>query len=266
MANPIVSQFKDEEKEAVATLKAELDDILTASELEEGYKLWDVPLSKTSEDERLDVILIKFLRARNLSCPDAKAQLISMLKWRKEFKADTILTETFPAETFSKLGFIHSVDSFNRPVTYNLYGAESSAEAFSDLDRFIRWRVQLMEKGIRQLDFVNTDSMVQVHDYAGVGFGSYDKNTKQASKAVTALMQDNYPEFLAVKYFINVPWWGDVVFKFISVFLSEQTKKKFIVATSGGTHAALSRLINEENLPTFYGGKSVVPGFEDKNV
>jgi len=64
MTNSIASQFKDEEKEAVAKLKAELDDILKASDIEEGYKLWDVPLSKTSKDERLDVILIKFLRAR----------------------------------------------------------------------------------------------------------------------------------------------------------------------------------------------------------
>ena len=64
MTNPIASQFKDEEKEAVAQLKAELDDILEAAGIEEGYKLWDVPLNKTSEDERLDVILIKFLRAR----------------------------------------------------------------------------------------------------------------------------------------------------------------------------------------------------------
>lgn len=54
-----------------------------------------------------------------------------------------------------------------------------------------------MEKGMQHIDFVNVDSMVQVHDYLGVSlFGSRTAKSKQATKEVIKIMQDNYPEVL----------------------------------------------------------------------
>ncbi|RHZ83437.1 hypothetical protein Glove_94g27 [Diversispora epigaea] len=113
------------------------------------------------------------------------------------------------------------------------------------------------------MDFVNVDQIIQVHDYNTVSMTSYDATAKAASKSITQILQDNYPEFLAVKLFINIPWWGDYVFKFISIFLSEQTKKKFIVTSSSGVKDQLTNFIDENNLPNFYGGYSKVPEIED---
>lgn len=72
-----------------------------------------------------------------------------------------------------------------------------------------------MERGITQIDFINVDSMVQVHgkppvfqrfsakflhlvstDYEGVGFGSRDANSKAAASQASKIFQDYYPEFL----------------------------------------------------------------------
>jgi hypothetical protein len=54
-----------------------------------------------------------------------------------------------------------------------------------------------MEKGMTGIDFVNADTMIQVHDYHGVSlFGSRTANSKQATKEVIKVMQDNYPEVL----------------------------------------------------------------------
>lgn len=53
-----------------------------------------------------------------------------------------------------------------------------------------------MEKGIEHVDFINIDSMVQVHDYRGVSLFGRTANTKQATNTLIKLMQDNYPEFL----------------------------------------------------------------------
>lgn len=64
--------------------------------------------------------------------------------------------------------------------SYNLYGGNQDLNAvFKDTRRFIRqvvllgtipriilsfsWRVQLMEKGVKLLDFETVDQMVQVH-------------------------------------------------------------------------------------------------------
>ncbi|CAG8494247.1 2271_t:CDS:2, partial [Acaulospora morrowiae] len=94
----------------------------------------------------------------------------------------------------------------------------------------------------------------------------YDKTAKTASKSVIQIIQDNYPEFLAVKFFVNVPWWGDFIFKFISMFLSEETKNKFIVASQSNVKECMTAAIDEGNLPVAYGGQSIVPGFEVEEV
>lgn len=65
-----------------------------------------------------------------------------------------------------------------------------------------------MEKGVQKIDFVNIDSMVQVHDYKDASLFGRTANTKEATNVLIKLMQDNYPEFLSRKLFVNVPKWG----------------------------------------------------------
>lgn len=141
-----------------------------------------------------------------------------MLKWRKEFSTDTILEEEFDTGIFNEnVGLLYKTDKDGRPVTYNFYGGLDQNTVFGDVDRlvnhvffhlfllmmyndrFIRWRVQLMEKGIQHVDFINIDSMVQVHDYKGVSLFGRTTNTKQATNIMIKLMQDSYPEFLVRK-------------------------------------------------------------------
>jgi hypothetical protein len=52
------------EKELVAQLKAQLNEIKQSAHLPEGYKLWEIALDQESTDARLDVLLVKYLRAR----------------------------------------------------------------------------------------------------------------------------------------------------------------------------------------------------------
>lgn len=44
----------------------------------------------------VDTFLIRWLRARGLRLPEAKAMLLESLRWRREFKMDKILDEEFP--------------------------------------------------------------------------------------------------------------------------------------------------------------------------
>jgi hypothetical protein len=147
-------------------------------------------------------IYILILFYRNFELDQTKEMLTKSIKWRIEFKADEILSETFPASIFEKVGFIHKRDKENRPVTYNHYGGLDNKQIFGELDRFLRWRVQLMEKGVQLLDFVNVDQMIQVHDYKLVAYSNYDSTVKTASKNVSQILQDNYPELLVYLFFI----------------------------------------------------------------
>ncbi|KAJ2501359.1 Non-classical phosphatidylinositol transfer protein (PITP) [Coemansia sp. RSA 1972] len=248
-------QFTETDSKAISELRTQLPDILvdasTASSKPISHTLWGVDLNPSpsaDRDLRVDVILGKFLKARNNDVQLARSMLTNTLQWRAEYGADTILDEQFPEDVFGHVGMLYGRDVDGRPVTYNFYGGVDNKQVFGDLDRFLRWRVQLHERGMRELDFVDVADMVQVHDYEGVGLLSYDKLARAASKATVQIMSDNYPETLATKIFANVPGWGETVFNIIGRWLSEDTKKKFVVVSKTSARGVLAQRIGE-NVP-----------------
>ncbi|KAL8522439.1 hypothetical protein ACS0TY_012551 [Phlomoides rotata] len=64
-----------------------------------------------------------------------------------------------------------------------------------------------MEKGIQKLDFNPgcVNSLVQVNDLKNSS-GPSKKEVRVAVNNAVALLQDNYPEFVAKNIFINVPF------------------------------------------------------------
>ncbi|SAM05617.1 hypothetical protein [Absidia glauca] len=256
MTNQFVKEFKPEESQGVSKLKQDLPAILQeALGTEDVYTLWGVALDKDSTDERLDVILVKFLRARELSFPEARKMLVDSLKWRKDFKADELVNETFDADLFKSIGFIHGQDKKGRPVCYNFYGDLDQDKVFESIQTFIRWRLQLMEQSVKLIDFVNVDSMIQVHDYKGASMFGRSANAKAATKEIIKVLQDNYPEFLAIKFFVNVPWWGSKIFNLIRPLLPEATVKKFVVCSNSDMLETLQKSIDKDQLPTVYAGE-----------
>ncbi|KAJ2312499.1 Non-classical phosphatidylinositol transfer protein (PITP) [Coemansia sp. RSA 2705] len=247
-------QFSDSESKLIAELREQLPEIAqeaaAATETPVASALWGVELLPSADaaerDLRVDVILAKFLKARNGDVKLAREMLVNTLKWRAEFGIAGILDEQFPEEVFGNVGYLYGHDGSGRPVTYNFYGGLDNKLVFGDLERFLRWRVQLHERGMQQLDFVDVADMVQVHDYEGVGLLSYDKFARAASKATVQLMSDNYPETLSTKIFANVPGWGETIFNIIGRWLSDETKRKFVVVSKASAPAALVQHIGED--------------------
>lgn len=63
--NQFVAKFTVTEAVAVQQLKDALPELLKeAFGTKDVYTLWGVPLDKSSNDERIKVVLVKFLRAR----------------------------------------------------------------------------------------------------------------------------------------------------------------------------------------------------------
>ncbi|KAG6398563.1 hypothetical protein SASPL_140029 [Salvia splendens] len=208
------------------------------------------------DDERSDVVLLKFLRARDLKPKDAFAMLDNTLKWRKDFGIDNDEEES--EEEFEKAVFMHGRSKDGHPVCYNVYGE------FRDGDeekrrRFLRWRVGFMEKSVRNLDFRHggVSTIVQVNDLNNSpGF-----NRWELIQALH-LFQDNYPEFVAKQIFINVPWWYLALSKMMSPFLTQRIKTKFVVAGPSKSAHTLFKYISAEEIPAQCGGLSKEGEFE----
>ncbi|XP_054821440.1 patellin-3-like [Prosopis cineraria] len=222
--------------------------------------VWGIPLLA---DERSDVILLKFLRARDFKVKDAFTMIKNTILWRKEFGIDKLMEENL-SDDLEKAVFMHGLDKEGHPVCYNIYGEFQNKElykkAFSDEERrlnFLRWRIQFLERSIRKLDFTpgSVSTIVQINDLKNSpGPGKWE--LRQATKQALHLLQDNYPEFVAKQIFVNVPWWYLAVNRMISPFLTQRTKSKFVFAGPSKSAETLLRYIAPEQLPVKYGGLS----------
>ncbi|RLN22502.1 patellin-3-like [Panicum miliaceum] len=226
----------------------------------EPVLIWGVPL--VGDDERTDTVLLKFLRAREFKVKEAMAMLKSAVLWRKRFGITSILDADLGLPELENVVFYRGADREGHPVCYNVYGEFQDKDlyekAFGDeekRERFLKWRIQLLERGIlSKLDFAPSGicSMVQVTDLKNSPpmLGKHRSVTRQA----VALLQDNYPEFIAKKVFINVPWWYLAANKMMSPFLTQRTKSKFVFASPAKSAETLFRYIAPEQVPVQFGG------------
>uniref|UniRef100_A0A5B7BGW4 Putative patellin-3 n=1 Tax=Davidia involucrata TaxID=16924 RepID=A0A5B7BGW4_DAVIN len=227
----------------------------------EEFSIWGVPLLK---DDRSDVILLKFLRARDFKVKDAFVMLKNTIRWRKEFNIDALVDEDL-GDDLEKVVFMHGFDKEGHPVCYNVYGEFQNKElyqkTFADEEKrlkFLRWRIQFLERSIRKLDFSpgGICTIFQVSDLKNSP-GPGKRELRQATRQALQLLQDNYPEFVAKQVFINVPWWYLAFYTMISPFLTQRTKSKFVFAGPSKTAETLFKYITPEQVPIQYGGLSV---------
>ncbi|KAL5655007.1 hypothetical protein ACJX0J_034326, partial [Zea mays] len=228
------------EEEATKTVEAIEETAAAASEPEaeaapspaaepKEELIWGVPL--VGDDERTDTVLLKFLRAREFKVKEAMAMLKSAVLWRKRLGIDELLGADLGLPDLEKMVFYRGANRKGHP------DKELYEKAFGDegkQERLLRWRIQLLERGSQeQLDFSPSGicSMVQVTDLKNSPpmLGKHRGVTRQA----LALLQDNYPEFVAKKVFINVPWWYFAANKVMSPFLTQRTKSKIVFCSPG---------------------------------
>ncbi|KAG6432484.1 hypothetical protein SASPL_104061 [Salvia splendens] len=250
-----ISHLKNSERKALKELK----DKLTASHGADS--MWGIPLLGNADD-RADVVLLKFLRARDFRVQDALNMLVKCLDWRKEFGADAVLEEDLGLkELEGSVAYMHGFDRCGHPVCYNAYGVfkdkEMYEKVFGDeekLKKFLRWRVQILERGIKLLHFKpgGVNSIIQITDLKDMP----KRELRATSNHILSLFQDNYPEMVARKIFINVPWYFSLLYSVISPFLTQRTKSKFVISKEGNAAETLYKFIRPEYVPVQYGGLS----------
>ncbi|KAL0059394.1 Non-classical phosphatidylinositol transfer protein (PITP) [Marasmius tenuissimus] len=266
--NPLTERFTQAEWAALKEFRTQLPDIFAKAYRDsekpdaktKPITMWGVTIDpKNPLNAKTSVVLMKFLRARNLNPTAAHEMLVATLRWRDEFNVEAACKEEFPKDIFGQLGHIYGKDKEGRPVVYNVYGGGQDIKAiFGDVDRFLRWRVAFMEKGLELLDFETVDQQIQVHDYEGVSMTSRDANSKNAASQASSIFGSHYPELLYKKFFINVPSYLSWIFWLFKPILPAATLAKMSVVGSGSYSIgkALLPFVSAEELPKKYGGKA----------
>ncbi|CAA3011139.1 patellin-3 [Olea europaea subsp. europaea] len=256
-----LEEFKTLVQEALNTGVFTLASPSDTSNLPEEVSIWGVPLLK---DDRSDVILLKFLRARDFKVKESFTMLKNTIKWRKEINIDELIKEDL-GDDLEKVVFMHGQDKDGHLVCYNVYGEfqnkELYAKTFGDDEKrkkFLKWRIQFLERGIRNLDFTpgGINTIFQISDLKNSP-GPGKRELRIATKQALQVLQDNYPEFVTKQVFINVPWWYLAFYTMMSPFLTQRTKSKFVFASPSRTPETLFKYISPEHVPIQYGGLSI---------
>lgn len=163
--------------------------------------IWGVPLLPSKAHEGTDAVLYKFLKARDFSVDDAFDMLQKTVMWRKENNIDSILEEEFDCE-YDNSVCVNGRDRGGRPVCYMVYGVFGNKEMYKkafgsekERGRYLRWRIQFMERTLRKLCFREggVDSVVQIVDLNGTP-KYVMREVNLISKKTLALFQNYYPE------------------------------------------------------------------------
>ncbi|GFZ20289.1 Sec14p-like phosphatidylinositol transfer family protein [Actinidia rufa] len=216
--------------------------------------LWGVPLLPSNNHQGTDVVLMKFLKAKDFKVAEAFNMLLRTLKWRREFGVEGICDEEFDSR-FEELGCIDGKDRLGRPVWYSVLGGFKNREmcknAFgteAKCEEFVRWKVQTMENGVGKLGFKpgEVDSILQIIDLKN---SPSVKELRSLNKKIGPIFQENYPEIITRNIYINVPFWY-----YVRYALQSQSKSKFVFARPPRVTQTLLKYISPENLPVQYGG------------
>ncbi|XP_015694283.2 patellin-4 [Oryza brachyantha] len=255
-----------EGEKAVAAEEKPAAEVTPPVVVDKDIALWGVPLLPSKGDDATDVVLLKFLRARDFKAGAAFDMLRKTLLWRRDWKGfaatdDVDVAEELPAE-LADACYLDGADREGHPVCYNAPGVFADDAVYKKAlgteegkARFLRWRVRAMESHVAKLDFKpgGVASLLQVTDLKNSP-GPAKKDLRVAMKQVLELFQDNYPELVARNILINVPFWYYAFSTLLYPFMTQRTKSKFVIARPSKVTETLLKYISIEAIPVKYGG------------
>ncbi|KAJ6815753.1 putative patellin-6 [Iris pallida] len=184
--------------------------------------------------------------------------LLRCVEWREQFKADSILEEELGfKEMEGMVAYMHGWDREGHPVCYNAYGVFKDREmyerVFGDeekLAKFLRWRVQVMERGVKllQLRPGGVNSIIQITDLKDMpktgAQGRLQPDTRSSRTTIPRWSPERcYQRAVVFQHAYAV----------ISPFLTERTKSKFVMAKEGNVVETLYKYVRPEFVPVRYG-------------
>jgi len=179
------------------------EDVAVSREQLREISIWGVPLLPSKAHEGTDVVLRKFLKAKDFKVNEAFDMLQKTLIWRRENNIDGITEEDLGSEC-GNAGFLCSKDREGRPVCYQVCGVFKDRRVYKKTfgsnnrcDKYLRWKIQLVEKAVKKLNFREggVDSIIQVFDLKNTPMQG-TKELNSLSKKALILFQNYYPEII----------------------------------------------------------------------
>ncbi|KAI9118211.1 hypothetical protein K1719_010543 [Acacia pycnantha] len=212
------------------------------------------PLSGRSLKYCSDDCLKRYLEARNWNVDKSKKMLEESLRWRSTYKPEQIRWHEVAMEgetgKLYKAGF-H--DRQGRRVLILRPGMQNT----SSVENQIRHLVYLLENATLDLP-KGQEQMAWLIDFTGWSFST--SVPIRSARETTNILQNHYPERLAIAFLYNPPRIFEAFWKIVKYFLDPKTfqKVKFVYPKNEDSVELMKSYFDEENLPTVFGGKAIL--------
>ncbi|XP_058002964.1 sec14 cytosolic factor isoform X1 [Hevea brasiliensis] len=168
-----------------------------------------------------DLMIRRFLRARELDVEKASTLFLRYLSWRRSFLPNGFISPSeIPHELAQNKLFMQGVDKKNHPIVV-LFGAKHKHYK-GNLEEFKRCIVFTLERICERMP-TGQEKFVAIADLEGWGYTNSDV---RGYIAALSILQDCYPERLAKLFIVHVPYIFMTAWKIIYPFIDSKTKKK----------------------------------------
>ncbi|KAH7567278.1 hypothetical protein ACOSP7_010918 [Xanthoceras sorbifolium] len=201
-----------------------------------------------------DACLRRYLEARNWNVDKAKKMLEETLKWRSTYRPEEIRWNEVALEgETGKLFRASFHDRQGRSVLIMRPGFQNT----KSIENQIRHLVYLIENAILNLP-EGQEQMAWLIDFTGWSLST--SVPIKSARDTTYILQNHYPERLAIAFLYNPPRIFEAFWKVVKYFLDAKTfqKVKFVYPKNKDSVELMRSYFDEENLPIEFGGNATL--------
>ncbi|KAK3224107.1 hypothetical protein Dsin_011132 [Dipteronia sinensis] len=213
------------------------------------------PLSGRSLKFCTDASLRRYLVARNWNVDKAKKMLEETLKWRATYKPEEIRWHEVAHEgETGKVSRANFRDLNGRTVLIMRPGKQNTGPSG---EGNVRHLVYLLENSILNLA-EGQEQMTWLIDFNG--WTMTTNISMKTIREIVYVLQNHYPERLAVCILYNPPKFLQPIWKVVSYLMDPKTfeKVRFVYTKSKDSGEYMRSIIDIENLPSEFGGKATL--------